>query len=130
MRAFAILLALGLIAAAPALSQGDTVSVDQICTSRDSTFVSPCFPVRARLEPGGDNVAIWIWPVGTTRYLGYLGDRGSCALPQRLAAIMEKDRVVAYANIVVRPTAKERAGAMQFVCIASVSRITVREKRY
>jgi len=129
MRDLAFLLALGLIAAPRASSQGDTVSVDQICASRDTVFVAPCFPIRARLEPGGDNVAIWIWPVGTKRYLGYLGDGGSCALPRRLAAIMENDRV-AYANIVVRPTARTRAGYMQFVCIASVSRITVREKRY
>jgi hypothetical protein len=122
-------IAFGLVfATVPAHSQTDFISADQICASRDSTFVARCFSVHARLEPGGDNVAVWIWPVGTSRYLGYLGDGRGCALPPRLDSLMTVGKTV-YADIVVRPISRSRPGHMQFVCIAAVHKLIVRDHR-
>ncbi len=87
-------------------------------------FVGPCRPLRARLQIGADTISVWVWPVGTKRYLGY-PDWAKCGLPTNLPLRAIPSNVV-YANIVVRPLSVEKPGHMQFVCIASASHIVVR----
>jgi len=91
-------------------------------------FVGPCRSLRARMQIGADTISVWVWPVGTKRYLGY-PDWAQCKLPTNLPLRAVPSNAV-YANIVVRPLSVEKPGHMQFVCIASASHIVVRDTPY
>jgi hypothetical protein len=124
---------LGLVSLAPliapkAYGQDQSIPFGKVCSSTDQVFAGACFTVRARLRPGADNVAIWIWPVGTRRYLGWAGAALRCPLPDKLRSLVTKDNKTVYADVVVRPVSQPQAGHMQFVCIASVSHMIVRDK--
>jgi hypothetical protein len=99
-----------------------------VCRSSASMFVGPCRSLRARMQIGADTISVWVWPVGTKRYLGY-PDWANCKLPTNLPLRATPSNVV-YANIVVRPLSVEKPGHMQFVCIASASHIVVRNAPY
>ena len=109
-------------------------AANETCASKNPAFVGPCVTMRARLQHGGDNVVVRIWPVGTKRTLGYLGDGVSpdgrdvhCQLPQAVEeAVVDEDKTV-YADVTVRPITQSRPGAMQFVCIAAAKRVVVRD---
>lgn len=98
----------------------------EVCTSSDTIFVGSCSNVRARLQRGADTVSVWVWPVGTKRYLGY-PDWAKCRLPTAVALQLSQNNVL-YANIVVRPLSIEKPKHMQFVCIASANHIVVLPK--
>lgn len=106
------------------------ITADQICASTNSHFVGQCFKIHARLELGADTIEVWIWPVGTHRYLGYLGyvDLNSakepCDLPSNIVSPLLSGKTI-FANITVRPISKEQRGHMQFVCIAAATDLVV-----
>lgn len=105
------------------------IAADQICASTDHHFVGPCFKVHARLVEGADNIEVWIWPIGTHRYLGYLGyvdseKKESCDLPSVLISPLRSGKTI-FANLTVRPISRKQPGHMQFVCIATAARLVV-----
>jgi len=104
--------------------QAPRIEPNQICASTDSLFVGPCRSLRARLVPGADNIVIRIWPVGTRRLLGYAGRALECRLPSNLEVLMKQGQTV-FADVAVRPVSPARAGAMQFVCIASIEHLRI-----
>lgn len=125
-------LALGWTACAQAKTA--EISAGQVCSSSNRHFVAPCFNVHARLELGADNIAVWIWPVGTHRYLGFLGYvdqnrvREECDLPTVLTSPLMAGKTI-FANITVRPISREQPGHMQFVCIAAAKHLVVVDHR-
>jgi len=104
------------------------IPAKDVCGSSAPMFVGTCKPVRARMEIGADTISVWVWPVGTKRYLGY-PDWAKCKLPINVASRITLGNVL-YANIVVRPLSVEKPKHMQFVCIASASHIVVRSAPY
>lgn len=89
---------------------------------RTLTFVGPCFKIHARLQLGADTIEIWIWPLGTHRYLGYVGyvDLGSnkepCGLPSGLLSPLLAGRTI-FANIIVRAISKKKRARAHAVCM-------------
>ena len=100
----------------------------EVCASSNTMFVGSCRSIRARLQRGADTISVWVWPVGTKRYLGY-PDWAQCRLPAAVALQLSQSNVL-YANIVVRPLSVAKPKHMQFVCIASASHIVVRGVPY
>ena len=80
--------------------------------------------MRARLEPGGDNILVRIWPVGTKRLLGWT-NASVCVLPAQIESLMKEGKN-AYAVVTVRPLTRSKPGHMQFVCVADARSIAVR----
>ena len=115
-----------MVMASTAWGASDLIPADQVCASSDRVFVGPCFNLHARLMQGGDNIEVRIWPVGTKRQLGWAGDAKRCSLPPTLEALMAAAKTV-YADIVVRPVSQSRPGTMQFVCIAAVQKLVIRD---
>lgn len=115
-------------------ARSGNIAADQICSSTDQHFVAPCFTVHARLELGADSIEVWIWPIGTHRYLGYLGytDLGGasepCELPSVLTLPLMAGKTI-FANVTVRPISHRRRGHMQFVCIAAATHLVVVDHR-
>jgi hypothetical protein len=100
-----------------------TIPAKNVCTSTSPSFAGPCKTIHARLRLGADTITVWIWPVGTKRYLGY-PDWAPCDLPTNLALQQGNEL---YANIIVRPLSKQEPKHMQFVCIASASQVVARD---
>jgi hypothetical protein len=116
------------LVASPLSAQGDVILANQVCASRDSIFVGPCRSFRARLVPGADNIMIRIWPVGSSRLLGYADGALRCGLPPMLELLMDEGKTV-YADVSVRPVTPSHAGHMQFACVASADRMKVQALR-
>lgn len=118
-----------LLVALPSLTvaQGEYIPANQVCTSTDAVFVGPCFNFRARLQHGADNIIIWIWRVGTKRMLGYADGALRCTLPDNIDSVITTAKTI-YADIVVRPVSRAQPGHMQFVCIASATKLIVRDQ--
>jgi hypothetical protein len=127
----AVVILLTILGVRPVYADDETISAAQVCSSNDSAFVGPCFSVHARLQPGADNVVVYIWPVGTRRLLGYLGypDLGyghrACDYPDVLTQHLMAGQTI-YADVVVRPVSPSLPGHMQFVCIAEATNLVVR----
>ncbi len=115
-------------------AKGLEIPAAQICRSSNSSFVGPCFTLHARLEQGADNIEVWIWPVGTHRFLGYLGyadlNRGDdvCDLPPMLVSPLKAGKTI-FADVTVRPISRKQRGHMQFVCIAAAKHLVVLDRR-
>ena len=110
----------------PLCAQGGLILASQVCASSDSIFVGPCRSFRARLVPGADNIIIRIWPVGSTRLLGYADGALKCRLPPMLELLMNEGKTV-YADINVRPVTPSQPGHMQFACIAATDHMKVKD---
>jgi hypothetical protein len=108
------------------MTNSEPIPAAQVCSSGSSAFVDPCRTIRARLVAGGDNILIRIWPVGTTRILGFTNAE-RCTPPPELDSPMRAGKYV-YADVVVRPLTKSQSGSMQFVCIAAVTNLTARDQ--
>lgn len=97
------------------------------CASR-SDIVGSCFEVRGRLSFWNGAPSARIWPVGTKRLLGVHSD----VLPPTLESKMrsfDPERsfdTEAWANFTVCPFQKAKAGHMQFVCIESWRKLSMR----
>jgi hypothetical protein len=82
----------------------------------------PCYWVHGRLTAANGNPLWRIWPVGTKRILGVVGDRpGADADFENWPVTLKSadpgfDRIV-WANFKVCPVSPERAGWMRFVHI-------------
>lgn len=109
-------------------AQAVDIPANSVCASSATTFVAPCRSLRARLQRGFDNMVIYIWPVGTARFLAVPGF-AACELPPNVASQLTHSNVL-YANIVVRPLSKEMPLHMQYVCIASASHVVIRDAPY
>ena len=119
-----VLLALTTLGQRVAVPQADSIPVGQVCSSADASFVAPCFTVQARLTRGADNILVRVWPVGTTRLLGWT-DETLCSLPPPIDSLIAAGKTV-YADVVVRPLTPSRPGYMQFVCINAATKVVVR----
>ena len=108
----------------PVIAQSNPIAAAQICASSAPFFVGPCVTIHSRLQRGAGNVGVWIWPVGTKRYLGWAGKALRCSLPTKIETLTDSGKTV-YANIAIRPVSRSRPGHMQFVCIASADNIVV-----
>lgn len=127
MRPATLLLACALpLVASPLCAQSDLILANQVCASSDSIFVGPCRSLRARLVPGADNIRIRIWPVGSSRLLGYAGRALKCRLPPMLERLMDQGKTV-YAEVSVRPVAPSQPGHMQFACVAAADHMKVQD---
>jgi hypothetical protein len=92
----------------------------------DPALVAPCYPVRGRLFAANGAPSLRIWPVGTRRLLGVHRDAEPGSIPDCLRPHVGFDREL-YADFVVCPFTRERAGHMRFVCVASAANMTVRD---
>jgi hypothetical protein len=102
-------------------AQENSIPATEVCTSSAQFFVGACYIIHARLEQGADNIRLWIWPVGTKRYLGWAEKALRCSLPTQIEELTGSGKTV-YANIAVRPVSKSRPGHMQYVCVASAKK--------
>jgi hypothetical protein len=98
-----------------------SIPADAVCSHSGPPFVGPCRTVRGTLVAGADNIIVRIYVAHTRRILGYADGALRCDLPRGLEDILEKRDLVA--NVVVRPVTVSKPGRMQFVCIASVTRL-------
>lgn len=127
----ALIALLSLMCVVPAHAKPEGIAANQICASTDRHFVAPCFKIHARLDLGADNIEVWIWPVGTHRYLGDVGyvdldsdKQEPCGLPSDLVSPLLAGKTI-FANITVRPISRKEPGHMQFVCIAAATHLVV-----
>jgi hypothetical protein len=102
------------------------------CVQRPD-LVGHCFSVRGRAALYNGTPTVRIWRVGTTRLLG-VSARGcvaseceTAAVPAAIRGILDWDRPV-FGDFVVCPFTRQRPGAMQFVCVDSVTRIRPDER--
>jgi hypothetical protein len=114
------------LVASPLCAEGDLILANQVCASNDSIFVGPCRSFRARLVPGADNIRIRIWPVGSSRLLGYTDGALKCRLPPMLKHLMDEGKTV-YADVSVRPVTLSQPGHMQFACVASAEHMKAQD---
>jgi hypothetical protein len=110
----------------PLYAQGDLILASQVCASNDSIFVGPCRSFRARLVAGADNIRIRIWPIGSSRLLGYADGALKCRLPPMLERLMEEGKPV-FADVSVRPVTPSQPGSMQFACVAAADHMKVQD---
>jgi hypothetical protein len=95
----------------------------QACKT-DPDIVDACFTVHGRLSAWNGSPTMRIWRAGTKRILG---DHDDWPLPEKLAEHMGWD-VEAWGDFEVCPFTKERPGAMQMVCIESVSHVVYKKR--
>jgi hypothetical protein len=93
--------------------------------------VAACYSVHGRLSQGADTVGLWLWPVGTKRFLGVtagpsLDDADDPIWPSNLR--FDADVEAIYGDFEVCPFTPERKGAMQLVCIESATRVVVKRR--
>jgi hypothetical protein len=106
--------------------QPEPIPAAQVCSSSSSSFVDSCRSIRARLVAGGDNILIRIWPVGTTRLLGFTNAE-ICTPPPELDLPMREGKYV-YADVAVRPVTRPHDDAMELVCIGAATNLTARDQ--
>jgi hypothetical protein len=95
----------------------------------NAKVVGACYPVHGRLSMGADSVRLRLWPVGTKRMLGVtagprIDDADDPIRPRSLKFSSLDDDI--YGDFEVCPFTPERKGAMQLVCIESVSHVVVK----
>jgi hypothetical protein len=95
----------------------------QACKT-DPDIIGACFTVHGRLSAWNGSPTMRIWRAGTKRILG---DHDDWPLPEELAKHMNWD-VEAWGDFEVCPFTKERPGAMQMVCIESVSNVVYKKR--
>jgi hypothetical protein len=100
-------------------------SVNSACKA-DKRIVAECFSVHGRLSNWNGNPTQRIWIIGTRRMWGV---REDTALPKSLEEKLGNFEDVATGTFEVCPLTREQKGRMQIVCVASVSGITVTERR-
>jgi len=116
----AVILAAVMSVAVPgAPVQDASIQPGDVCTHQGS-FVDSCFTVHGRMGAANGSPSYRIWVISTGRLLGV---PQLCVLPPALDTLMGIDDKFVYADFVVRPLAKERAGWMRTVCVASASKI-------
>jgi hypothetical protein len=94
----------------------------QSCKS-DPKVVASCFTVHGKLYNANGGSVARIWKIGTNRVLGVTRE-----LPTSIEPYMGDFDDVPYADFLVCPYTKEKAGVMQLVCVESATRI-VKAKR-
>jgi hypothetical protein len=107
-------------------AQYRSIPANEVCASSAQLFVGACYTIHARLQQGADNVRLWIWPVGTKRYLGWAEKALRCSLPTRIEELTSSGKTL-YADITVRPVSKSRPSHLQYVCIAAAKKIIVKD---
>ena len=80
------------------------------------------------LTVGADSVRLWLWPIGTMRFLGVtagprIDDADDPIFPKNLK-INPDDTI--YGDFEVCPFTRERKGAMRLVCIESASKLVTK----
>jgi hypothetical protein len=114
--------AIGLLLFLPNLA----LAANAVCKSR-LPIVGPCFSVHGRMHAYNGNPTFRIWLAASHRLLGVEDNNGDPGMPNALSRAFGGD---GFTNMVtadyrVCPVSKQRAGAMQFVCVIGVSHITV-----
>jgi len=107
----------------------ETQKVLKACHS-DPALVSGCFSFRGRLSYYNGSPTIRIWRVGTKRILGvteHLNTEGYVTIPENLLEKMNFETDM-FADFVVCPYTKENPESMQFICVDSASKITLKPR--
>ncbi len=104
---------------------------EQAQCKRNPKVIGACFSVHGRVSQGADTVRLWLWPVGTKRFLGVtagptLDDADEPITPSNLRFKDRGEEI--YGDFEVCPFTPERQGAMQFVCIESASKLLVKRR--
>jgi len=89
-------------------------------------LVDSCWTVRGRVGLYNGNPTVRIWPVGSSRILGVRHAEPQL-VPPELGARLAWDTNV-FADLKVCPLTRQRAGAMQIVCVASARNMTARPR--
>jgi hypothetical protein len=94
-------------------------------------LIGSCYIVHGRITQGADTVRLWLWPVGTKRMLGVTGgpvpdDAEAPIYPSSLKFDANTNAI--YGGFEVCPFTPERKGAIQMVCIESVSNPVVKRQ--
>ncbi len=92
-------------------------------------LVGDCFTVHGRIQAGNGTPSIRIWRVGTKRMLGVPageedGDPDVASLPDVIYKTNIRDQNV-FGDFLVCPLTKEEPGAMQMVCVESVTHLVL-----
>jgi hypothetical protein len=90
--------------------------------------IDACYTVHGRVTLGADTVRLWLWPIGTKRFLGVTGgpildDADDPIFPENLK-LNPGDAI--YGDFEVCPFTRERKGVMRFVCIESASNLVTK----
>ena len=98
-------------------------------------LVGQCFVVHGRLTLANGNPSVRIWQVGTKHMLGALDSNGNDIddidkFPRQIRPLIPKDpwQMEIFGDYTVCPFTHERAGWMQFVCIASARHLVARNR--
>jgi len=91
--------------------------------------IAACYSIHGRLRLGADTVRLWLWPVGTKRFLGVTGgpvldDAIAPIYPQSIK--FDSDTEAIFGDFEVCPFTPEKEGAMRLVCIESASHLVVK----
>jgi hypothetical protein len=119
----AVVLAAAVLFVVPSAQDQDaSIQPGDVCTHQ-GLFVDPCFTVHGRMGAANGTPSYRIWVMSSGRVLGV---PQLCVLPPSLDSLIGVEDKLVYADFVVRPLAKETAGWMRMVCVASVSKIVTR----
>ncbi|WP_263357820.1 hypothetical protein [Acidicapsa ligni] len=115
--------AVALLVVAPLFGQS------RVCKDNPKV-VKACFIVHGRATFGPGTPALRIWPIGTKRMLGVTAgpiadDADDPIYPNNMRKVIQGDEEV-FGDFEVCPFTPERKGAMQMVCIQSVSKLAVK----
>ncbi|HZP23997.1 MAG TPA: hypothetical protein VFB04_11150 [Terriglobales bacterium] len=121
-------IAVGLFMGFATITYVPTIAAQPKCKG-NSEVMAACYTVHGRLQLGADTVRLWLWPVGTKRYLGVTGgpvldDAVAPIYPQNIK--FDSNTEAIFGDFEVCPFTPERKGAMRLVCIESASHLVVK----
>jgi hypothetical protein len=109
------------------LAVGSLQAAEKQPCKDDARVIEQCFAVHGRLTVHA-NLRPYLWPAGTNRLLGIADPDGTSIMPPELDAAFASDpKLAAFGDFEVCPYTREVPGRLRLVCIASVSRLVVRE---
>lgn len=114
-------------------AQAPAQEMDGAACRNSPMRVAPCRTIRGRLMLTNGTPSMRIWPVGSRRILGVIHPRTGDGefvgpLPRAVEGALRTEQWSkrVFADYVVCPLSRERAGRMQMVCIEAARNVVVR----
>lgn len=105
---------------------GKTRGADWVTCKNDPDIATACFIVHGRLSIWNGTPSLRMWRIGTNRILGVTTE----TTPENVSRLWGSDpfETEIYGDFEVCPFTKDKAGAMQMVCIESASRLLSKQR--
>lgn len=112
-----------------ALITAATAADDDFKCKTRTDLVGPCWTVHGRLNVGNGTPSARIWPIGSKKLLGvedaFFDNDEESATPKEIRKYGFTAQI--FADFLVCPITKEKAGVMQIVCVSAATHIHVEQ---